>query len=168
MAQYFSSYCKFVSTPVSLLGSLIVPFFYHRLWLACFFWHLLLDRASGLCSKKNSSFSNQTFPPNNAINIFHTFYLHYKVLSAQLLRSIQIFLAVLAQINSINKKTQQWLSLPHPSPYFWPLPPPWYKFLSLPSLLLPLKSKLVVITVFQKILTTHLPKLCLLCRLQKS
>ena len=37
-----------------------------------------------------------------------------KVLSAQLLRSIQIFLAVLAQINSINKKTQQWLSLPTP------------------------------------------------------
>ena len=149
----------FVSTPVSLLGSLIVPFFYHRLWLACFFWHLLLDRASGLCSKDNSSFSNQTFPPNNAINIFILFTYIIKVLSAQLLRSIQIFLAVLAQINSINKKTQQWLSLPHPSPYFWPLPPPWYKFLSLPSLLLPLKSKLVVITFFSENIDHSLAKI---------
>ena len=53
-----------------------------------------------------------------------------KVLSAQLLRSVQKFLAVLGQINSINKKTQQWLSLP--------------------SLPLPLKSKLVVITFFSE------------------
>ena len=44
--------------------------------------------------------------------------------------------------------------------------PPSYKFLSLPSLLLPLKSKMVAIISFKKILNTHLPKLCLLCRLR--
>ena len=44
-------------------------------------------------------------------------------------------------------------------------PPPWYKFLSLLSLLLPLKSKMVAIIFVTKILSSCLPKLNLLCRL---
>ena len=51
---------------------------------------------------------------------------------------------------------------------FIPLPPPlpllicdhypWHKFLSLPSLLLPLKSKMVGKIFIKKILSTYLPK----------
>ena len=44
-------------------------------------------------------------------------------------------------------------------------PPPWYKFLSHLSLLLPLKSKMVAIIFVTKILSSRLPKLHLLCRL---
>ena len=44
-------------------------------------------------------------------------------------------------------------------------PPPWYKFLSLLRLLLPLKSKMVAIIFVTKILSSCLPKLHLLCRL---
>ena len=44
-------------------------------------------------------------------------------------------------------------------------PPPWYKFLSLLSLLLPLKSKMVAIIFVTKILSSRSPKLHLLCRL---
>ena len=51
----------FVSAPVSLLVSLILPLFYDRLWLAFFFQVLLLDRASGVCSRDNI-ISKQTFP----------------------------------------------------------------------------------------------------------
>ena len=40
--------------------------------------------------------------------------------------------------------------------------PPSYKFLSLPSLLLPLKSKMVAIISVKKILNARLPKLCLI------
>ena len=43
--------------------------------------------------------------------------------------------------------------------------PPWYKFLSLPSLPLPLKSKRVVIIFIKKIMSTRSPKLRPLCRL---
>ena len=45
-------------------------------------------------------------------------------------------------------------------------PPPWYKFLSLPSLLLPLKSKMVAKIFVKKIPSICLPKLHLPCRLK--
>ena len=44
--------------------------------------------------------------------------------------------------------------------------PPWYKFISLPSLPLPLKSKMAVIIFVMKLLSTRSPKLGLLCRLK--
>ena len=43
--------------------------------------------------------------------------------------------------------------------------PPWCNFLSLPSLPLPLKSEMAGIIFAEKILSTCLPKSCLLCRL---
>ena len=43
--------------------------------------------------------------------------------------------------------------------------PPWYTFLSLPSLPLSLKSKMVAMTFVKKILSIRSPKLRLLCRL---
>ena len=46
--------------------------------------------------------------------------------------------------------------------------PLWYKFLSLPSVLLPLKSRVAAIIFFKKIPSTRSPKLRLLCRLQES
>ena len=46
-----------------------------------------------------------------------------------------------------------------PSPAFSLFLTAWYKFLSLPSLLLPLKSKIAAIIFAKKILSTHLPKL---------
>ena len=46
--------------------------------------------------------------------------------------------------------------------------PLWYKFLSLPSLPLPLKSKMVVIIFVKKILSTRPPKLRLLCKLEEN
>ena len=48
---------------------------------------------------------------------------------------------------------------------FYRRPPPWYKFLSLPSLPLPLKSKMMAIIFVMGILSTCSPKLRLLCRL---
>ena len=55
---------------------------------------------------------------------------------------------------------------PHLTPlfffFFYCCSPPWYKFLSFPSLLLPLKAKMVVIIFAKKILSTCLPKLWLL------
>ena len=45
--------------------------------------------------------------------------------------------------------------------------PPWYKFIPLPSLLLPLKSKMAAKIFIMKLLSTRLPKLRLLCRLQE-
>ena len=45
-------------------------------------------------------------------------------------------------------------------------PPPWKKFLSLSSLPLPLKSRMVAIIFVKKILSTRSPKLRLLCRLE--
>ena len=54
-----------------------------------------------------------------------------------------------------------------PSPplsLFWTVDhPPWYKFLSLPNLPLPLKSKTAAIILVKKILSTRSPKLRLLC-----
>ena len=47
-------------------------------------------------------------------------------------------------------------------------PPLWYKFFSLPSVLLPLKSGVAAIIFFKKIPSTRSPKLRLLCRLQES
>ena len=47
----------------------------------------------------------------------------------------------------------------HPSPYFWLYLTPWYKFLSLPSLPLPLKPNMVVISFANKVLSTCLPEL---------
>ena len=47
-------------------------------------------------------------------------------------------------------------------------PPPQYKFLSLPSLPLPLKSKMVAIVFVQKISCTRSPKLSLFFRLPLS
>ena len=44
--------------------------------------------------------------------------------------------------------------------------PPWYKFISLPSLPLPLKLKMAVIIFVMKLLSTRSPKLGLLCRLK--
>ena len=45
------------------------------------------------------------------------------------------------------------------------LPHSWYKFLSLPSLRLPLKSKMAAINFVEKILSTWSLKLRLFCRL---
>ena len=56
---------------------------------------------------------------------------------------------------------------PRPSPCFLAVDrPPWYKFISLPSLSLPLKSKMAVIIFVMKLLSTRSPKLGLLCRLK--
>ena len=44
-------------------------------------------------------------------------------------------------------------------------PPPWYKFLSLPSLPLSLKSKRAAIIFIKKIMSTRSPKWRLLCKL---
>ena len=54
----------------------------------------------------------------------------------------------------------------HPTPLliFDHCSPPWYKFLSLPSFLLPLKSKMTAIITTKKTLHTCSPKLCLLYR----
>ena len=46
-------------------------------------------------------------------------------------------------------------------------PPSWYKFLSLPSLLLTLKKNMAATIFGQEILSTRSPKLRLLCRLLK-
>ena len=54
---------------------------------------------------------------------------------------------------------------PHQSPYFDRRPPLWYKFISLLSLPLPLKSKMAAIIFVKKILSTRSPKLRLLSRL---
>ena len=57
---------------------------------------------------------------------------------------------------------------PHRSPYFWLSTAPWYKLLSLPSLPLPLKSKMAAIIFVKKILSTRSPKLRLVCILMMS
>ena len=59
------------------------------------------------------------------------------------------------------------LHLPTPNPLliFDRRPPPWYKFLSLPSLQLPLKSKMAAIIFVKEILSSRSPKSRLLCRL---
>ena len=44
-------------------------------------------------------------------------------------------------------------------------PPPWYKFVSFPSLLLPLKSKMAAIILVKKLLSTRSPKLRLFYKL---
>ena len=56
---------------------------------------------------------------------------------------------------------------PTPTPLlaFYCRLPAWYKFLSLPSLLLPLKSKLALIIFAEKIPSIRSPKSRLLCRL---
>ena len=46
--------------------------------------------------------------------------------------------------------------------------PPWYKFLSLPSLPLLYLSKMAAVIFTKKILSNHLPKLRLLCRLHQK
>ena len=56
-----------------------------------------------------------------------------------------------------------WVITPTPLLIIDHCSPPWYKFLSLPSLLLPLKSKMTAIISTKKTLHTCLPKLCLLC-----
>ena len=57
------------------------------------------------------------------------------------------------------------LHFPTPNPLlpFLPSTAPWYKFLSLPSLTLPLKSKMAAIIFVRKMLSTRSPKLHLLC-----
>lgn len=50
------------------------------------------------------------------------------------------------------------ISLPLPSPSFDRHSPLWYKFISLPSLLLPLKSKMEALIFTNKILSTHSSK----------
>ena len=46
--------------------------------------------------------------------------------------------------------------------------PPWYKFLSLPSFPLLYLSKMAAVIFTKKILSNHLPKLRLLCRLHRK
>ena len=72
-----------------------------------------------------------------------------------------------------NAETPRWydsrFSTPPPPPLSLFLAvdrPPWYKFISLPSLPLPLKSKMAVIIFVMKLLSTRSPKLGLLCRLK--
>ena len=69
-----------------------------------------------------------------------------------------------------NDFGQVWSSLPHPHPplTFDRRPPPWYKFLSLSSFQLPLKSKMAAIIFVKKILSSCSPKSRLLCRLTIS
>ena len=55
--------------------------------------------------------------------------------------------------------------IPTPLLIFDRQPPPWYKFISLPSLPLLLKSKTTAIIYVMKLLSTRSPKLRLLCRL---
>ena len=55
--------------------------------------------------------------------------------------------------------------IPNPPLVFDRPPPPWKKFLSLPSLPLLLTSKMAAIIIAEKILSTRSPKLRLLCRL---
>ena len=55
--------------------------------------------------------------------------------------------------------------IPIPLLIFDRQPPPWYKFISLPSLPLLLKSKTTAIIFVMKLLSTRSPKLRLLCRL---
>ena len=59
------------------------------------------------------------------------------------------------------------LHFPAPNPLliFYRQPPPWYKFLSLPGLQLPLKSKMAAMIFVKEILSSRSPKLRLLCRL---
>ena len=80
-------------------------------------------------------------------------------------------------INKINGFTKTFSAdantsrcLPHLTPLliFDGRPPPHYKFLSLPCLSLPSKSKMAANIFVKSILSTRSPKLCLFCRLSKT
>ena len=57
---------------------------------------------------------------------------------------------------------------PLPPPLSSPLLPPWYKFIPLPSLPLPLKLKIAAIIFNMNLLSTRSPKLRFLCRLKQQ
>ena len=58
---------------------------------------------------------------------------------------------------------------PTPTPLLSsPLLPPWYKFIPLPSLPLPLKLKIAAIIFNMNLLSTRSPKLRFLCRLKQQ
>ena len=68
-----------------------------------------------------------------------------------------------------GEKTRN-LHSPTPTPLliFDRRPPPWYKFIPLPSLPLPLKSKIAAIIFNMNLLSTRSPKLRFLCRLKQQ
>ena len=95
-----------------------------------------------------------------------------------MLRSSQLFIqlamfdleikAVLRGRGGGEDREKQNIQSPTPLLIFHCCSPPWYQFLSLLICPLPSESKIVLIVVARKILSTRMPKFHLLCRLRKN
>ena len=79
-------------------------------------------------------------------------------------------LEIQAALGGRSREGRKIFTPPTPTPLliFDCHPPPWYNFLSLPSLPLLFKSKMAAIIFAEKILSTRSPKWRLLCRLLKQ